>query len=142
MNFVYKFNTERWPLVIIPSPGDTPVEKIDQESFYREADRLLVGQRPAVVLHDLSQVGSMDAARRRKFVTYAEANRERVTSMVKGYAVLIDSPVIRGIVTAVLWFLNPPCPMKIFTSRAKAIEWLKERYPEAFSSPPDTTARA
>lgn len=122
--FKYEFDEVRWPMVVIHSPGNVDPETVDYDSFYDEFSRLRHEDRPFCVLHDLRGVRSMGPDRRRRFVEYANTHMDSVRRLIAGYAVLLDSQIMRGVVTAVLWFVRPPCPMKVFTKERDAEEWL------------------
>ena len=123
--FVYRKNWDRFPLLIIQSPGQALDSEIDQDSFYERAEEALSQPAPVVVLHDLTGARVAGPVRRKRFVDYANNNADRIAERIEAYAVLIDSHVFRGVITAILWFVPPPCPLKVFTDQAKAIEWLK-----------------
>jgi hypothetical protein len=122
--FRYRFDETRWPLVVIPSPGGRDPESIDQDSFYEEFHRFRVKGKRALFVHDLRDVQRMDARRRRRFVEWAKLHSPTARELIIGYAVLIDSKIMAGVVTAVLWFMRPPCPMKVFSNPSDAEAWL------------------
>ena len=131
--FQYRFDETRWPLVIIHSPGDRGPESIDQDSFYAEFDRFRAKGERGFFIHDLRGVQRMDAARRRRFVDYAKLHSATARKLIVGYAVIVNSKLMAGVVTAVLWLLRPPCPMKVLSNQPDAEAWLfsldSELYP-------------
>ena len=122
--FQYRFDETRWPLVIIPSPGGRDPESIDQDSFYAEFRRFSEKDERVFFVHDLRGVQRMDARRRRRFVQWAKLHSPTARKLIVGYAVLINSKLMSGVVTAVLWLMRPPCPMKVFSKAADAEAWL------------------
>lgn len=120
----YVFDETRWPIVIARSPAEADESQIDQESFYEECDRLLGEGRPFLMIQDLRGVPLLGPARRRRFAQYANTHIHQVRDVIGGFAVLLDSPIMRGVVTAVLWFVTPPCPVKVFTKPTDAENWL------------------
>ncbi|MDH3201158.1 MAG: hypothetical protein OEM15_09715 [Myxococcales bacterium] len=133
--FQYRFDETRWPLVIIPSPGGRDPESIDQDTFYEEFHRFSERDERAFFVHDLRGVQRMDAGRRRRFVQWAKLHSPTARKLVIGYAVLTNSKLMAGVVTAVLWLMRPPAPMKVFSNLADAEAWLfsldNELYPSA-----------
>ncbi len=133
--FHSQFDETRWPLVVIPSPGGRDAESIDQDSFYEEFHRFSERDERAFFIHDLRGVQRMDATRRRRFVEWAKLHSPTARKLIIGYAVLINSKLMAGVVTAVLWLMRPPAPMKVFSNRAEAEAWLfsldSELYPSA-----------
>lgn len=122
--FRYRFDETRWPLVVIPSPGSRDPESIDQDSFYEAFHRFREKGKRAYLIHDLRNVQRMDARRRRRFAEWAKLHSPTARELIIGYAVLIDSKIMAGVVTAVLWLLRPPCPMKVFSNPTDAEAWL------------------
>jgi len=98
------------PLVLNASPGGRDPDSIDQESFYEEFHRFSERDERAFFVHDLRGVQCMDAARRRRFVEWAKLHAPTARKLVVGYAVVIDSKLMAGVVTAVLWLMRPPGP--------------------------------
>jgi len=133
--FQYRFDETRWPLVIIPSPGGRDPESIDQDSFYAEFRRVTERDERTFFVHDLRGVQRMDARRRRRFVQWAKLHSPTARKLIVGYAVLINSKLMGGVVTAVLWLMRPPCPMKVFSNPADAEAWLFSLDNELCSSP-------
>jgi len=133
--FYYRFDETRWPLVTIESPGGRDPESIDQDSFYAEFHRFRARDERAFFIHDLRGVQRMDAARRRRFVEWAKLHSPTARKLVVGYAVVVDSNLMAGVVTAVLWLMRPPAPMRVFSRPADAEAWLfsldTELYPSA-----------
>jgi len=122
--FQYRFDETRWPLVTIASPGGRDPEAIDQDSFYEEFHRFSERNERAFFVHDLRGVQRMDAARRRRFVEWAQLHSPTARKLIIGYAVVIDSKLMAGVVTAVLWLMRPPAPMRVFSNLADAEAWL------------------
>ena len=125
--FRYRLELSRWPLVVIPGPGDRPAEQIDVDSFYAELDALLARDTPIVVLHDIRGM-RRDASVRKRFANWIDANGELLSRNLIAYALLLDSKLQRGIITAVLWLTRPRSPTRAFTDRDAAEAWLLDRY--------------
>lgn len=133
--FQYRFDETRWPLVIIASPGGRDPESIDQDSFYAEFHRFSERDERAFFVHDLRGVQRMDAARRRRFVQWSKLHSPTARKLIIGYAVVVDSKLMAGVVTAVLWLMCPPAPMRVFSNPADAEAWLLSLDNELYSSP-------
>jgi hypothetical protein len=123
--FSYQASLSHWPLVIFESPGALAPEQIDQESFYREAERLLNRRERFALLHDLRGTLPMDASRRKKFTDFVREKDELLRLRLVAHAVVISSVFQKGLITAILWVVNSPCPMKVFNNRELAEEWLR-----------------
>ena len=140
--FQYRFDYSRWPLVVVPSAGNLDPALVNHESYYTEFDRFRLRGEPAYFLQDLRGVQRLDAARRRRFVEFVEGNAEELREIVLGYAVLVDSKLMSGVVTAVLWLVQPPSPMKVFSNVAEAEAWLLSLQGDAGDTSPTRATSA
>lgn len=125
MKFVYRVDEARWPLAVFESPGARPVSEIDTDSFYAELDRLLRRRERFATLHDLRDTRP-DATRRKRFADWIETHEAELRLRLAAHAVVVDSTLQRGMITAILWMTSPPCPMKVFDDREEAERWLLE----------------
>lgn len=121
--FRYVVDESRLPLVIFESPGSIPAREIDMDSFYAEIDRFLALRKPFATLHDL-RGQAPDANRRKRFTSFIESRFEAMAQRLVAHAVVIDSSIQANVLTAVLWIIRSPCPMKVFSDRAEAEAWL------------------
>lgn len=122
--FRYRIDESQLPLVVFESPGPLPPSQIDQDSFYSEVERMLARRVPFATLHDLRGT-EPDAARRKRFATWTQKNFDVLAQRLVAHAVVIDSSIQAHILTGVLWMTRSPCPMKVFSNRADAEEWLR-----------------
>jgi hypothetical protein len=123
MRFVYRVDESRLPLAIFESPGALPVAEIDTDSFYAELARILRKRQLFATLHDIRGMRP-DAARRRRFAQWVKENEAELRQRLAAHAVVVDSGIQRGTITAILWFTSSPCPMKVFDDREQAERWL------------------
>ena len=101
--------------VVLPNAEITLEDVKEIVVAYRKINRGSV--RP--VLNDIRNVKSVNRAAR-VYVTSQEA-----AGLVSATALLVASPVSRMVGNFFLRVNKPPYPTKLFTSEAKAIEWLK-----------------
>ena len=102
--------------VHVPNAAITLAESKETLAAYQKVSQ---GQ-PRPLLTDIRNVKSVDRASR----VYA-ADQE-FSSTVSAAAILVASPVSRMVGNFFLGVNRPPYPTRLFTSEAKAIEWLKE----------------
>jgi hypothetical protein len=55
-------------------------------------------------------------------------------------AIVMDSAIVRGAVTAVFWLQPPPWPIKTFASMEEADRWIRERIVEEGMPPIEAKA--
>jgi hypothetical protein len=127
----YRFDTSAWPVVYFPSLGKVADSDIDSESFYDEAFKMLArGQRVAYV-HDLTGAKAMSATRRRRFSQFIQRERPRLEQHVACVAVVLDSRVLEGVVTALTWVVPPFVPLKVFfADKEGALAWARAQLDE------------
>lgn len=122
----YLVDTSRWPLVTA-APTAAVRDPDALTATYAALDILLDRRQPFVSLLDL-RGGASDPNRRRRFADWLNRNRGRVHELVVAHAVVVGSTIERGFVTAALWLVSTPCPMRIFTSQSDAEDWLLAMY--------------
>jgi len=122
----YLCDMSGWPIVTIAAPPGCNPEALDPDSFYALTDRLLDHGEPFALVYDLRHSGRLSAERRRRFVEYVERRRRDVDRCLVAYASLVSTDWQRGLLTAVLWFLNPPRPHRVFAVDAEARAWLTQ----------------
>jgi hypothetical protein len=69
-----------------------------------------------------------------------KANRAAIARHSVGVALVIPSPMIRGVLKAILWIEPMPQPHKLCAGEAEAVAWLKERLAAAKAPPPASAA--
>jgi hypothetical protein len=116
---------ERWPIVTSRFPPIATPEFVD-----RHFDDVLeiAARGPFVLVVDMLSMGFPSAtirahAARRLQEVYASPHG----SSVLGVAHVIDSSVVRGILTAVQWFAPAPFETVIVRTPAEGIEWAKRK---------------
>lgn len=77
----------------------------------------------AIIQDTLNQQRAITASQRRKLITWQNVNQERIAQTVAGIAFVIDSAVVRGAATAILWLYRPVYDYAVFAGRGPAEEW-------------------
>ena len=127
----------RYPLIVVEFHG-TP----DDVEFSAYLDKMDELQRsPAssfrsigIVQDTLNQRGSISASQRRKMIAWQNENQERIARTVAGIAFVIDSAVVRGAATAMLWLYKPSYDYAVFARRDQAEEWALQKVAAASQS--------
>ena len=118
-----------WPLVRV---------RFDQELSNQEWDRYLeqMSRYPDrrekyVTLTDGRRAATPDAGQRKRASELIAREHERTVRWNVANAVLVASPIIRGVITAIEWASPSPVPLKSFGGPEEAHAWLAERYADA-----------
>ena len=67
------------------------------------------------------------ALQRKRLAEDAKRNEARLARHMVASAVVVGSPLMKAIVTAVNWLAPPPYPVQVFTDVAPAEVWVRER---------------
>ena len=54
-------------------------------------------------------------------------NKELIRRCVHALGVVVPSPTVRGVLTAIFWIEPPPVPHKIFGTTGEATTWARAR---------------
>jgi hypothetical protein len=103
-------------------PEDADIEEFDH-AMTAEVDR----GEPMVIVVDSRFVRGLVTAKQRAY--FARRMQESATALERacvGIAVVVKSPLVRGALTAVLWLLSTPCPVKAWSDLDDALDWLTD----------------
>ena len=83
-------------------------------------------RRRVVRILDLRRATPMDARQRQQHVDWMRATEELQRAVTVGVVSVVSSPLIRGVLTALLWLYRPALPMDIVGSLDEAVSWAIE----------------
>jgi hypothetical protein len=113
------------PVEIIRFTGETTDE--EYRAYLADTDRIIARAVRIAIVVDARAAESTPKTQRRMQATWMKSNavlhRERVACM----AFLIDSPAIRGVLTAILWLQPLPMPHRVLKKLEEGIEWCREQ---------------
>ena len=122
----YAIDDTRWPLVTARATKFLE-DPVAVEASYRKLERILARDQHFVLLFDMRGASST-SERRRKFREWGQAHVEPLTRLIVAGAVVAASSLERGFVTASLWVVTPPWPMRVFAESGEAEEWLVSEF--------------
>ncbi len=76
----------------------------------------LEGSRLAVVLDVSGRRNRPTPEQQRAMATWLTTNRELLEESCVAWSMVVTSPILRGVLTAITWFAPFPCPMKVHAS--------------------------
>ncbi len=76
------------------------------------------------------------AAQRRLFINESRESVSLIEQHCAGFAVVAPSPLVRGVITAIRWFITEPCPVKVVATRAEAHQWCSDQLLAWAQQPP------
>ncbi len=123
------FDDSEFPLVRVTFEGDPSEGDFDRYlgDLQKNLDRCERLDRRSGVLLDASRSGPVSASMRKKQAEWTRTHFDRSARYVVGYAFVIHSPVVRGILTAILWLAPLPSPHTVTNTVREAEEWLRDR---------------
>jgi hypothetical protein len=101
----------------------------DEVVYLLDLYNQLVKERaqPYALVMDVSKTAKLNLKQRKMLVDNMKANKEFTEKYCVGNAMVFDSVLLQGVLTAVFWVFKPKYETKIFTQAPDAIEWAKSR---------------
>jgi hypothetical protein len=118
----WRLDASRFPLVlahVINGDGRTPPELASVTCIL---DELAMIRGPRVVVVDLTYA-LPDAARRKLFVDWTKGQWASIRTELLAVACVAPGAFQRSILTGLLWFIQPACPIEMFERRDLAMSW-------------------
>ncbi len=107
-----------------------PSEATDEElqASFRKREALATRARyPMAWVIDLSNITKAPATQRRALAEHLERFGRLSARWYAGAAVIVPSPWLRGVVTAVTWLWPPQFPYELFSDPVDAKRWAKKQ---------------
>ena len=120
-----EFDDGSWPVVKI-----TYDKQVDEDEFEELLDRVAATQaralgegRQIALIYDASKGYSASARIRKRQAQWIEEHKDATRVACAGIAFVIDSVVVRGVLTAILWMSELNAPHKVFATSEAANAW-------------------
>ncbi len=109
-------------ILMIKAKPDVEVTLEDAERNFKSAsERFNVNEKnKALILCDIRQARPLSKEIRDYYGT------EEVVNQTKAFAFIITTPLSKMIANLFIGIRKPPIPMKMFTDKFKAVEWLNQ----------------
>lgn len=121
----FRIDDSQMPLVRVTYDGE-----ITDDEFRRHLDEYAAlvrrGRRYGAVF-DATRAARPSATQRRMMAEFINAREAELSRVCVGGAFVIDSPLIRGAMTAILWVASMPFPHTVVSSEAEALGWVRGR---------------
>jgi hypothetical protein len=120
------FDDSQWPIVVVRYP-----KEIEQADFTAHLERVSTYVRraePWGMFNDSRGAGQPNARQRQAIATFYDQHEALVREHWRGTAIIFDSPLIVGVLTALTWLRPPPHPFKPFSNADEGRRWLEERF--------------
>jgi hypothetical protein len=114
------------PVLVVKTSGPPQLERMNatNEWIARQLrEGRAAGGRLAVVLDVSGRRKRPTTEQQRAMAGWLKSNRELIEQTCVAWSMVVTSPVLRGVLTAITWFAPFPCPMKVHSSVAQAAVW-------------------
>ncbi len=116
-----------WPLAVV-TPPTTAMSDADYRAYLEWTRRYVVctGQGYALVL-DAQNTPGVSASQRQILGEHMQSTKAFSSKYCAGTAMVFDSTLMRGMMTAIFWLSQPQHATKVFSQKPDAIFWAKSR---------------
>ena len=100
----------------------------EAQAFYDACERLYASLDHDVAwVLDTTKMTQVTARQRRMSADHVSRMRDKMRERVVAIAFVIQSPLIRGAITAIAWLVSLPFRHQTFKTREEAIAWVERR---------------
>lgn len=118
-------DSSRLPLLVIRFTG--VVDDVAFDRYLEQTrERATSGKRYAV-LADATNAGVATAPQRKRQADFIKAHRELLAHVCVGNAFVIPNPLVRGVLTAILWLQPLPYDHVVVNGVADGEAWCRKR---------------
>lgn len=110
-----------WPVVVIRFPA-RPWTDQDVDDFIADLQHTYAEERPHGQIVDARIRHLMNAGQRQKLVDFVLGAQPQVERLLVSMAVIIDSAMVRGALTAVTWIVKPYWDLKVVATPEEGLE--------------------
>lgn len=120
-----EYDTTHWPLALLVLPAN--MKELDLEPLARSLERLFARRERFVSLTDASVVASLpDAKGRSALGAWTKSIEPLSKRWLVANALVVPSPIARGVLTAIQWIAPPVVPTAACASAEDACRHLAE----------------
>jgi hypothetical protein len=121
-----QFDESRWPIVVVRYPSS--LEARDWDDHLSRVIRYVERDRPWGMINDSRGAGHPNAAQRQGIVNLYDRHEELVRKNWRGTAIVCDSKITVGVLTALTWVRPPPHPFRPFSSYDEGTRWVESMF--------------
>jgi hypothetical protein len=115
-----------WPLVLFRFSGHVSMAEL--EAYLKRQDVLMARRQTMGSLVLTDNVKMWEAALLRRQADWIKTNMELLKQYSVGAALIIHSPIVRGMLKAILWLQPMPQPHLVCSHVDEALRWLRSRF--------------
>jgi hypothetical protein len=119
-------DVESWPLVRVRWPP-AHLSEAELDELVTLTGRCLDRCEPFGMITDGRLAPAPTAVQRKRLAEDAKKNEARLGRYMVASAVVVGSPLMKAMITAVNWLAPPPYPVQVFTEPHSAEAWVLGR---------------
>jgi hypothetical protein len=119
----------RWPVIVFAFHGLVSADEFDE--YLQALEHILDRGTKHVGVVVGGADHALDASLVRRQAAWIKQHEARMRYQSLGVAFALDSPMMRGVLRAILWLAPLPQPHAVFPSRSQAMTWACARLQEA-----------
>jgi len=119
-----RYDEGQWPIVFVTMPE----QELNDADLQRHIERMSSFSRRGVQfvqVVDVRNVGSLSAHSRRLIAERLDQDEEAYPGVLIGLAIVLSTPLHRGIFKAMSWLSRKPRQFEAFTEPADAVLWAR-----------------
>jgi hypothetical protein len=138
------FDDSRWPLITIRYAAQVDERDFDQllALLDQNIQRTVRMRQKTAVIYDSRSGWSAPPAIRKKQADWMKKHADITRTNCVAIAFVMNSAVVRGVLTAVLWLSDMPTAYRVVGTVSEAEEWCAEQYAAHGLSMPTRSATA
>jgi len=113
-------DVSRWPVVVVRAPATVSDEEMAEHLAFFEG-KVYARREPFVTVLDLRFCEKITPRQRSIMIGSMKRNEEM--TQCRGCAMVFDSMLLRGILTAMFWVRKPAYPTRVFSKVVEAFDW-------------------
>ena len=121
-----------WPLVIFRFRFRPTMEEL--EAYLARQDAMLARRERMISLVLAEEAKLWETPVMRRQADWIKQNEELLRQYSLGAAMVLQSPIVRGMLKAILWIQPMPQPYAVCSTVEEALRWLRERVASANAS--------
>lgn len=118
-----RFDDSRWPIVIIRYPE--VIDPRDWDAHMARVIGYLERDQPWGMINDSRGAARPTAIQRQGIIDMYDGHENLVRKNWRATAIVFDSPLVVGVVTALSWARPMPHPFKSFTDYDEGARWVE-----------------
>jgi hypothetical protein len=120
------FDESTWPIVVIRYPHVIDAE--DWDKHMETVTGYVLRDRPWGMINDSRSSGGPTSKQRQGIIRMYDAHDALIRKNWRATAIITDSKVIVGVITALTWLRPPSHPFRPFSDYAEGARWVEKSF--------------